>query len=381
MDISQSLVQRRGASGIEVSCSRFVLTSLIGLWMSATLACAPVKQYSQPVAVNPMEQPIVQPQFEEDAFVSFDGARLGLSVWEAASDAPEVVFVGVHGMNDYAGAFRWSAPWWAERGVTTYAYDQRGFGRSPHNGVWPEEELMREDLRTAVAVARARHPQARIVVIGVSMGGAVTMTAMASDQTLDADAVVLSGPGLRGWGALPMLYRASLWVSAHTRPSWVVTPPKRVARSIVATDNNEVLQTHWEDPHFQKTNRIDSVFGVVTVMENAHKAAASLPSDTPTLLLYGGRDQIVPQRGLKRTARRLPAHVRTAYYPDAYHMLLRDLKRETVLADILAFANKPDAALPSGVGGLPWTPDEPQSEPSQMVNADVDNQSGAQPQS
>jgi alpha-beta hydrolase superfamily lysophospholipase len=56
---------------------------------------------------------------------------------------------------------------------------------------------------------------------------------------------------------------------------------------------------------------------------------------------------------MKRTARRLPAHVRTAYYPDGYHMLLRDLQSEIVFADILAFLNDPAAQLPSGVDSVP----------------------------
>jgi alpha-beta hydrolase superfamily lysophospholipase len=34
-------------------------------------------------------------------------------------------------MNDYAEAFTLAAPIWAEEGITTYAIDQRGFGRSP----------------------------------------------------------------------------------------------------------------------------------------------------------------------------------------------------------------------------------------------------------
>ena len=53
-------------------------------------------------------------------------------------------------MNDYANAFHMAAPYWAERGVATYAYDQRGFGRSYGRGEWPDEDSMREDLRTAV---------------------------------------------------------------------------------------------------------------------------------------------------------------------------------------------------------------------------------------
>ena len=297
----------------------------------------------------------MQSEFTEDAFYSFDGARLGLSVWNAdAVSEPEYVVVGVHGMNDYAGAFRWSAPYWASNGVTVYAYDQRGFGRSPHNGIWPEEDLMREDLRTAVSIARRRHPNAKIAVVGVSMGGAVSMTAFASDQPPDADLLILSGPGLRGWGALPLLYRLSLWSTTRLNPGWVVKPPKQVVKTITPTDNKEVMETQWYDPYFQKFNRIDSVYGVVTVMENAHKAASKLPGETPTLFLYGDQDQIVPKRGVKRTAPLLPPHVKTAYYEGAYHMLLRDLGRQRVLDDILSFIRSPEADLPSGAPQLPW---------------------------
>ncbi|MFC7290012.1 alpha/beta fold hydrolase [Hirschia litorea] len=299
---------------------------------------------------------------EESVFVSFDGAPLGLSVWagkregklEVGTQDTEIVFLGVHGMNDYAGAFRWSAPYWAEHGITTYAYDQRGFGRSPQSGIWPEEELMREDLRVAAREVRRRHPTAKIVVIGVSMGAAVSVTAFASDNPPDADMLVLSGPGLRGWGTNPLLYRVSLWLSSHVRPAWIVRPPKMVLKTITPTDNEEVLRTHWEDPYFQKTNRIDSVYGVVEVMENAHKVISSLPEHIPTILLYGAKDQIIPEKGVIRTTPKLPAHMKTAYYEHGYHMLLRDLQRKVVLDDIMAFAKDSGAELPSNAPELPW---------------------------
>ena len=291
---------------------------------------------------------------EEQVFIANDGAELGLSVWESTTENPEIVFLGVHGMNDYAGAFRWSAPYWAQQGVTTYAYDQRGFGRSPNFGIWPKEELMHEDLHVASLEVRRRHPNAKIAIIGVSMGGAVAMTGFASSRRPDADMLVLSGPGLRGWGTNPFLYRISLWLSSHMRPSWIVKPPKFVTKKITPTDHVEVLHTHWEDPYFQKTNRIDSVYGVVSIMEAAHKAADKLKRDIPTLFLYGAKDQIIPENAVKRTTPRLPAHVKTAYYENGYHMLLRDHQRKVVLDDILAFVENPSADLPSNAPELPW---------------------------
>ena len=296
------------------------------------------------------------PHFSDDRFISFDGASLGLSVWRPPENAaPDVVIIGVHGMNDYAGAFRWSAPYWAERGAIVYAYDQRGFGRSPRSGVWPAPDLLREDLRALTTAVREHHPDARLAIVGVSMGAAVAMTAFAEDPP-PVDALILSGPGLRGWGSLPLSYRAALWTLSHTAPGLTVKPPKGL--KIVPTDNQEVLLTHWKDRWFQKSNRVDSVHGVVSIMEAAHKAASALPPDVSTLLLYGGRDQIVPEKSVRRTTPRLPAHVRTAYYPAGYHMLLRDLGREKVLGDVLAFIRDPDAPAPSGAEELPWRVNE-----------------------
>ena len=299
---------------------------------------------------------MIQPQLIEsdEQFVSFDGSDLGLTVWKPGDGAPasEHVILGLHGMNDYANAFHMVAPWMAERGVTTYAYDQRGFGRSPQRGIWPEPDLMRQDLRTAISLVRERHPDATLTLVGISMGGAVMMTAFGSDDPPEGvDRLILSGPGLRGWGAMNWLYRGSLWLSTHVRPAWVVRPPRGV--KIEPSDNVEMLRRMMQDPLRMVDNRIDQVYGVVALMEEAHMAAPHLPQAVPTLLTYGAKDIVVPPKATKRSVRVLPKHVRTAYYPDGYHMLLRDLQAETVYADMWAFMQDPSADLPSGVTPIP----------------------------
>ena len=292
------------------------------------------------------------PKFDAKAetFTSFDGTELGLSVWEAKGEgAPEHVVVGVHGMNDWAGAYQFVAPVWAKEGVTVYAYDQRGFGRSPNKGIWPKEELLRKDLRTAVKVARAKHPNATLTVIGISMGGAVAMSTFNTDKPIDADRLILSGPGLRGWGAMRLAYRPSLWLSARIRPSWVVTPPKGVR--IEPSDNWDRLHKIWANPLMTRSNRIDQVHGCVSVMESGHKGAAFLPENT--LISYGANDYVIPERSVKRTFKTLPAHVRGVYYENGYHMLLRDKQSDVVAMDYLSFMRDPSAPLPSGAPDLP----------------------------
>lgn len=323
---------------------------LLLIALSLVLAACAMPRQQQPLTGNGP----VTPHFdvEHSRFVSFDGAELGLTVWEPETGEPALVVVGLHGMNDYANAFHMIAPWFVEKGVTTYAYDQRGFGRSVSRGIWPSPELLREDLRTAIEVARERHPETPLAVIGISMGASVAMTTFSSsDPPEHVDRLVLSGPGLRGWGTLNWLYRGSLWVSSHVRPGWVVRPPRGV--KIEPSDNIEMLRQLWEDPLGLKANRIDQVFGVVSLMEEAHQAARRLPSDLPTFLTYGARDIVIPSEAMKRTVATLPQHVRTAYYPQGYHMLLRDLQAETVFADIWTFLNDPAAELPSGATSVP----------------------------
>lgn len=313
--------------------------------MLAVSACATPK-VQEPHSMTQTVTP--EFQVEQNVFVSFDGARLGLTAWEGQADGPALghVVVGLHGMNDYANAFHMAAPYWASQGVTVYAYDQRGFGRSPERGIWPEEELMREDLRTAVALARQCHPDATITVVGISMGAAVAISAFGSDNPPAADQFIASGPGLRGWGAMNMAYRTSLWLSAHIRPSWIVQPPRRFVR-IEPSDNVEMLQRTWSDPLMMPTNRIDQVYGLVSLMERAHDRVPRLPESVPTLMSYGANDYVVPVEGVKRTAKVLPPHVRTVYYEKGYHMLMRDIQAGTVHDDYLAFMLDPASQLPS----------------------------------
>lgn len=295
------------------------------------------------------------PEFRdtEGCLIAHDGARLGLTVWPSSiAGDPEHVIVGIHGINNYAGEFRLAAPEWAQAGVPVYAYDQRGFGRSVDRGHWAGEALMQEDLRTAVSLARARHPGAMVTVVAISMGAAVAITAFSSGRPPAADRLILSGPGLRGWGALNPVFASTLWLGVRAAPGLVVRPPKFAKPKL--TDNDAFVAIQNADPLHARENRIDQLNGAVTLMEHAHELASRLPGEIPVLAAYGAHDAVVPAAGPRRTAPRFPAHLRTVYYKAGHHMLLSDLQRDRVIADYLAFIRDPAGPLPSGEGEWPF---------------------------
>lgn len=290
------------------------------------------------------------PRLEGDAFYSFDGARLGLTTW-AAQGEPWAVVVALHGMNDYANAFHFAGPVWANAGVTTYAYDQRGFGRSPPRGIWGGEELMTEDLRTAVALARARHPNAIIAVVGESMGGSVAAAAFASDRPPAADRLLLLSPGVWGFKTQPLPNKTLLWLAANFTASKVYTPPRWLTAKIFPTDNREELIAMGRDKLMIWGARSDAIYGLVKLM--GHAAQDVGEDHVPTLYLYGAHDDIIPQKAAFRAARRLRPADHSAYYDRGHHLLTRDHQGPVVMNDILSFIRNPEAALPSGAPPIP----------------------------
>jgi len=320
---------------------RCAILFVLGLaaWLSA---CAPMT-VQQPLAPEPG---FAGPRLETDHFVSFDGAKLGLSQWAPASGEPWAVIVGVHGMDDYARAFHLAAPYWASQGIATYAYDQRGFGRSPQRGVWAGDALMTQDLRTITALVRARYPHAIIAVAGESLGGAVAIEAFASDHPPDADRLVLLAPAVWGWSNQPLTYKLMLEIAAHVAPAEVFNPPSFVTEHISTSDNTDELIAMGRDPLMSWGARSDSLYGLVSSMEHAWREIGDVRA--PTLYLMGAHDQIIPHKPAVEAAARLPPGDRTAYYAEGWHLLLRDKQAHNVWADIAAFVRDPAAPLPSG---------------------------------
>lgn len=277
----------------------------------------------------------VSPKVAEDAILARDGAHLPLRRWEAAG-VPRAVIVALHGMSDYSNAFAMPGKVWAQLGITTLAYDQRGFGLSPNPGVWAGAETMRADLKDAIAAARARYPGVPVFVLGESMGGAVVLTAMASQQSLNADGVILVAPAVWSRGDMPLTYRAALFLGAHLVPGMILSnnAAGKVV-TIIPSDNVEMLRALGRDPRFQKKTRIDTLFGLVNLMDEARTAPAAIKTAPPVLFLYGANDQIIPAKPTQGVIAALGSKATVKRYERGYHMLLRDLEGESVDKDVV----------------------------------------------
>jgi alpha-beta hydrolase superfamily lysophospholipase len=136
---------------------------------------------------------------------------------------------------------------------------------------------------------------------------------------------------------MPMTYRLALWLGAHTFPSLSLSGKGVV--HIWPSDNIPMLREYSSDPLVLKETRTDAIWGLVNLMDDARRAPVHLPDAPPILLLYGKNDQVIPAAPTEAVIAELGTKAVVRRYDHGYHMLLRDLDRETVWRDVVTWVD------------------------------------------
>ncbi|MGZ3342537.1 MAG: alpha/beta hydrolase, partial [Reyranella sp.] len=298
-------------------------------------ACAPT--------VIPAGSAVRQPSLTPDRYVAADGTVLPVAVWPAANGPPKAVILGLHGFGDYRKAWDEPAEIWAKDGITTYSYDQRGFGKSPTRGRWPGTEALVDDAKAMAALLRAQYPGVPLYLAGESMGGAVAL--VAADRGIEVDGLILASAALRSRETFGPVVSAGLWFVAHTVP-WFPNGPTSI--DFQPTDNPKTMDKLRNDPLMLRAARVDMAYGLVDLMDDARAAAEHV--HLPYLMLHGLGDRIVPQEPVRAAIEVMQPRPdsKLAFYKNGYHLLMRDKDGPKVSADIAAWISNHSASLPSG---------------------------------
>jgi alpha-beta hydrolase superfamily lysophospholipase len=282
-----------------------------------------------------------------EAFTAADGVRLGVRTFAAVAQ-PKAVLIALHGFNDYSRSFEGAADYFAQAGIKTVAYDQRGFGAAPDRGQWAGTDVLVKDFLAVLHAVRREHPGLPLFVLGDSMGGAVAAVALAQQAQTEIAGVILVAPAVWARDTMPWYQRLGLWLGTNLAPAWTVTGK---GLGLAPSDNRPMLIDLGKDPLVIKETRIDALAGLTDLMDQAFESVPKLQHRT--LLAYGLRDVIVPRRPVMALLERWPQEAapnfRFGLYPDGYHMLLRDLQRAVVWKDMVSWMLAPDASLPSGL--------------------------------
>lgn len=268
----------------------------------------------------------------------------GYRKWLRPGKQPETVVIGVHGFCgaaiDYENLGKRLLKEQPEIGV--YAYEVRGQGKDPlkeRRGDIDDPQLWFRDLNRFTEMVRTRHPKARIVWFGESMGALIVSTAYqqtaAAGEKPPCDALVLSSPVVKIRDDFPA------WKKELVRQVSHVAPTARVPLEALA-GGQEVQMTHdtvhseqaetnsWHiDKH---TLRLLVTLG--DMIDRMPDCARSF--EVPTLVLHGGKDFFSSAGDVKDFYGCIPKEAGRdrRYYPDSYHLLMYDDLKEKVIGDI-----------------------------------------------
>ena len=328
-----------------------VRTLVLVAVLSTVAACSP--------AIIPAGPTTRAPEIASGALITRDDERLPLTLWRARENARAIV-IALHSFRDYRKAYDELGGWFAARGVSVYAYDQRGFGGAPNRGLWARAATMADDLRDAIAVVREENREVPIYLAGESMGAAVIMTLLGEPDPPDVAGIILAGPALRGKRVRSAMGDALLSLAMLTVPG----NKSRVSQRSDPTLSRAAVVRLRDDSLVLRDARVDTYAGLLALSDAA--SAAALRIDVPTLLLLGANDRSVTLAAVcnarSHMRSQLGPRLITIYYRRGPHLVLQMSDNKRAFTDIAAWMSErttpslADSAFASDLGGVCRSP-------------------------
>lgn len=255
-----------------------------------------------------------------------------LRQWQPV-DNPDAVILGLHSFGDYGAAFDALGPYFADAGHLLVSYDQAGFGERIEQGHWAGEEQLVSEAVAQIKQLYERH-QRPVFLIGESLGGAVAILA-ALEVPDKVAGMVLAGPAVREGIRLRYGWNAAIASAALLAPGYQLTVNRDPDDPNLAADSAQRLAS---DPRVIREVRMDAYWGLIQLADSASDQAPSL--QTPSLLLYGGKDNSVPAAGISHLHDHLANQGEYRFYPEGPHLLLQSPRWQQVADDILDWIDR-----------------------------------------
>lgn len=264
-----------------------------------------------------------------------DGLDLVTQHWPlAAGQKAHGVAVIVHGLGEHAMRYAHVAAYLQQHGWAVVGYDHRGHGRSPGpRGALAHDDDLLHDLAAVVDAARAAYPGERLILVGHSLGGAISarfVSALAVPKEPAAwsrpvDGLVLSSPALAVY--ISPVQRALLATLGKLTPD---IPVGNGLKPEWVCNNPATVQAYLADPlvHDRITGRL-SLF-IIGAGEVVRQRASAWT--VPTLILWGGADRCVRPQGSVDFASQAPrTMVRAQPFPSLSHEIFNEIEQAEVL--------------------------------------------------
>lgn len=281
-------------------------------------------------------------------YESFDRERFTYRSFQNSGQRshPDLVLIGLHGFSGAARDFEPVAKHLLPRfsNLVIYAPNTRGQGYDPvpsrRGHIRHESEWFR-DLQTFTGLIRRRHPEARVIWCGESMGSLIALHTLASGKEACPEGLILSSPISTIKDDLPR------WKERLAQTLALIFPRLRVSLEDLSgkhdakvTDANTHRDQASKNPYHVPRQTLHLLSTLAKLIRRAPTAAAEV--EIPVLLLHGGKDVFTNPADIIAFEKDFTGSpsVTRLYFPDSHHLLFYDSGKEKVLDGIAAWLKK-----------------------------------------
>jgi len=271
--------------------------------------------------------------YKEESMDGAGGLKIFVRSWRPEKSSRAVIVLS-HGFNSHSGYYLWAAEQLLASGLSVYALDYRGRGKSDGERYYVEKfSEYQGDLDQTVKLARSREAGLPVFVLGHSAGGVIACNYVLDNQK-DIAGLICESFAYRV--PAPDFALAVLKGLSHLAPhAHVLNLPKKDF-----SRDPKVVQALIDDPLL--ANEVQPTKTVAEMVRADERLKRDFPLFTlPLLIIHGTKDTVTRPEGSQEFYDRASSADKTLKLYDGYfHDPLNDLGKDVVMADIRAWLEK-----------------------------------------
>lgn len=267
---------------------------------------------------------------EKEFILSKDGKKLCVHQWEIP-DAKRVLCI-VHGLGEHGDRYSEFAQYLNSNGISVFALDLRGHGLSEgKRGHSKSYSLLQSDLEELLKHARSLNTDAKIVLMGHSMGGNLVANYLKSDRTKELAGYILSAPFLDvafqppQWKTKLATIMGNIWPSltqsSELDPTTITRIPEEVDKYVSDPLVHDLISVRWY---------LDFTTAGIKLLEDKNQIKL------PGLIYHGDGDRLVSFGATEKFALANPS-AKWVPLSGVYHEPHNDLGKEIIYKMVAEF--------------------------------------------
>lgn len=253
---------------------------------------------------------------QADKLPASNAAAIAYRHWPAKGPDNGPVVIAIHGSSASSSSMHPLAKALATEGIATYAPDIRGHGDTGQRGDIDYATQLDDDIAEIAAMVKARHPQSRLILLGMSSGGGFALHLAATPVAKTFDRAILLAPmlGIRSPTVGPQVYK---WAAPSIPRIIGLRTLNKIG--IHAFDHLPVLSFAIMPEHASRATphyslRLMRGFGTLDYAEDLRKAAI------PVAILVGDKDELFEAGKFAPTVQAIRTDVPVTVIPGLNHI-------------------------------------------------------------